>query len=634
MAVLAAGVWRYHTFMSDDAFISLRYADRFLHGLGLTWNDGEVVEGYTNLLWVLGCALLGSFGLDLVWAARVLGFVGTAGAVAAILWAYRGDTIRESLPGITGGLAVAVAGPVVVWTFGGLEQPLLAGLLAWAIALAFPLLEDEKPRTPQVLLTGVFLGLVVLTRADGAIFTLAACLGVLAAKGLKRGSVRLAIALAIVPAAFFLGQLAFRMAYYGEWVPNSAFAKVGFTATRLWNGIQYLMGAIYLGGLVVPAFLAFRITDEPSRSRARFLGVMLATWLVYIVVVGGDLFPGRRHLVPAIIPLAYLAAIYFTSRVPREGSLRSAAQAAGLCLLAIFVGQMADPENARAYHEKWEWDGEAVGGTLATAFAAQKPLLAADPAGCLPYFSRLPSVDMLGINDRYLAHNRPPDFGTGYLGHELGNGAYVLSRKPDLVLFNDPSGSRKPNFRSGTEMMSDPRGEFASTFRPVTLECDRPRHVVSLIWMRTEGGAIGIRRSEQRIQIPGHLFSDNEESRARLDPEGRIGVTVLPHTFAEFSGLPVPPGTWTIRIVGSGIASLYVEDTRTGNTVASGGSGSSFQLEGESPVKLTMMLRTLEQDGAHVRELVLERAASTQDARPRPRRTEYRVPAAGDPSPP
>ena len=43
----------------DDAFISLRYAERFVAGDGLTWTDGEAVEGYSNLAWVLLCAALG-----------------------------------------------------------------------------------------------------------------------------------------------------------------------------------------------------------------------------------------------------------------------------------------------------------------------------------------------------------------------------------------------------------------------------------------------------------------------------------------------------------------------------------------------------------------------------------------------
>jgi len=608
-AALAIGTWVYRQFMADDAFISLRYAERLLQGHGLTWNDGEAVEGYTNLLWILGCALLGKLGLDLVWAARVLGLLGTTAAIAAIIWTYRASTFREAFPGFAGGLAVAVAGPIVVWTFGGLEQPLLAGLLAWAVALSFPLLEEVRPRTVTILLPGLFLGLIVLTRADGALFTFAACLGLLAARGLNRERLRIAALYVAVPALFFLGQLAFRQVTYHEWLPNSAFAKVGFSFVRAWTGAQYVVGVIYLASLVVPAVLAFRAADaEPLRGRARFLGVVLAVWLGYLILVGGDIFPGRRHLVPAVILFAYLATVFLARRIPSNRSLQPTVGATALCLSALFVLQVVDPMNVRARQERWEWDGEVVGGLLAKAFGSKRPLLAVDPAGCLPYFSKLPSVDMLGINDHYLAHHRPKDFGMGPLGHELGDGAYVLSRKPDLVLFNLPTGGREATMRSGLEMTTDPRGEFVSTFRPVTIESAPPRRVVSIIWMRTEGGRIGVQRSERRIQIPGYLFSDNEESRARLDSQDRLGVEVFPLAPAALSGLLVPPGVWTVRIDGSGGAvTPGVVNTDTGDALNPGEAGSTFRTAG-GPIHVTISLWTMERAGAHVREVVLERA--------------------------
>ena len=112
MALLAAHAWSYRHFMVDDAFISLRYADRFVRGLGLTWHDGEVVEGYSNLLWILCCSLLGKLGMNLVVAARVLGFAGSAGAIAALVWAERGPTIRQAFPGLVGALALAASGSI------------------------------------------------------------------------------------------------------------------------------------------------------------------------------------------------------------------------------------------------------------------------------------------------------------------------------------------------------------------------------------------------------------------------------------------------------------------------------------------------------------------------------------------
>src|ERR1700742_3826290 len=68
LAIHAAHYW---PFFSDDAFISLRYAQRFAHGEGLTWTAGERVEGYTDLLWVLLLGAVSKLGVDLMVAARV-----------------------------------------------------------------------------------------------------------------------------------------------------------------------------------------------------------------------------------------------------------------------------------------------------------------------------------------------------------------------------------------------------------------------------------------------------------------------------------------------------------------------------------------------------------------------------------
>src|ERR1044072_2429548 len=43
--------------LCDDAYISFRYADNLVHGLGLVYNAGERVEGYSNFLWTMGIAL-------------------------------------------------------------------------------------------------------------------------------------------------------------------------------------------------------------------------------------------------------------------------------------------------------------------------------------------------------------------------------------------------------------------------------------------------------------------------------------------------------------------------------------------------------------------------------------------------
>ncbi len=125
LAALAFHAKRYYPFVSDDALISLRYAERLMEGRGLTWNDGEWVEGYSNLLWVLACALLGWLGIDLVVALRVLGLLGMGAAIAAIVCCFAPKDPRSALPALAGSLGMALTGSFAIWSVGGLEQQLI-----------------------------------------------------------------------------------------------------------------------------------------------------------------------------------------------------------------------------------------------------------------------------------------------------------------------------------------------------------------------------------------------------------------------------------------------------------------------------------------------------------------------------
>src|SRR5262245_48485983 len=44
-------------FASEDAYITFRYAHHLASGLGLTYNAGQRVMGFTSLPWTLWCAL-------------------------------------------------------------------------------------------------------------------------------------------------------------------------------------------------------------------------------------------------------------------------------------------------------------------------------------------------------------------------------------------------------------------------------------------------------------------------------------------------------------------------------------------------------------------------------------------------
>jgi hypothetical protein len=109
-------------------------------------------------------------------------------------------------------------------------------------------------------------------------------------------------------------------------------------------------------------------------------------------------------------------------------------------LVSFVRHQDACPENQQAIDERFEFNGQVIGLMLKKGFGRFQPVVAVSASGCIPYWSELPSIDMLGLNDHYLPRHPPENFGQGWIGHELRDDNYIFSRQPDLVIFHTGSG--------------------------------------------------------------------------------------------------------------------------------------------------------------------------------------------------
>src|SRR5438477_266217 len=107
---------------SDDAYISFRYARNLNEGLGLVYNAGERVEGYSNFLWTLWSAL----GLRLGFAPEawthawgIACFAMTIAILGGLVWRRVGSGAPGWLP--FSALALAAHRDMCVFATGGLE---------------------------------------------------------------------------------------------------------------------------------------------------------------------------------------------------------------------------------------------------------------------------------------------------------------------------------------------------------------------------------------------------------------------------------------------------------------------------------------------------------------------------------
>ena len=287
-------------FLTDDAFISFRYTRNLLEGHGLVFNPGEYVEGYTNFLWILELAALwGIFGVRPEHAAPWLSVAYTIGTVAAMLWwVVRLPALRNR--GLVGWMALGLlcsSATFAVWTSGGGLETRQFTFFITAAVVCLCLYRDRRW---GLLAASLSLAAAELTRPEGLLLA-ACCFGWFAVQRLVRerkisaSLIRDMILLVAPFAALVAAHYLFRYAYYGEWLPNTYYAK----HVRPWyeSGFRYLLSAALETGLYILlplAFLALRSRWQMHRDVVYALALLcVAAHMAYLLPIGGDHFEYR-----------------------------------------------------------------------------------------------------------------------------------------------------------------------------------------------------------------------------------------------------------------------------------------------------------------------------------------------------
>jgi arabinofuranosyltransferase len=438
-----AGLWVHaglRDFVSDDAFITFRYARNLLDGHGLVYNTGERVEGFSSPLHVLLVSAMGWFGLDLVAVGRGLGLL-AAGVITVLagVWAARSLEFPWSIPGAALAAGLVAANPsVAIWSLGGLETTVYAALI-----LACPLPLFLGPAGSRAFVgSSVIAALATWTRPEGAVTFAALTVAFMTSRSVPR---RRRLTAIVAGALIFAGVvgiwIVFRVFYYGELLPNTYYVKSAFTSSHLVRGWDYLRGFLAMSW-VPPAFAFAAIAVARDRPGARLLGVVLGAQILTVLLVGGDGLPAYRFLVPAVAPLAVLAALgadvvrEWASRLGRAVSWVTAAA----CLALVALVPHVPRDNQFVLYEgqkEFEIPTLTLAGKWLREGVPEETVIATVPIGAVGYYSELPVIDMLGLTDRHIANRKVGRLGSGWAGHEKTDGGYVLSRRPDLLLLGN-----------------------------------------------------------------------------------------------------------------------------------------------------------------------------------------------------
>ncbi|MBP8130601.1 MAG: hypothetical protein KA184_13565 [Candidatus Hydrogenedentes bacterium] len=436
----------------DDAYISMRYAENFAAGKGLVYNEGERVEGYTTFLWVVLLSA-GSFaGLNLETFAQTLGIVFSLGALLLTARAHRFIPGLSVWTSLLATVFLGTCGLFTTWFMAGMETPLVAFCCLLAVLVNEQV--RTRPRTPGLhVLLGVCCTCAAMSRPDaGLIFAVLALDRFFDALRARDVSFLLfPLTFTVLFGAYFY----WRYTYYGYVFPNTFYVKVGGTWAQALRGMDYtgrFLGAAFC--ILAPVLAAFLIPGRAFEAAGlrRVLLVIAALHVAYVTTVGGDFMPSFRFYA-SIFPLICLLAAFAVRacRPPAIVALLFTALVIGHNVLMIVehrdIGDRAGKGNVGRL-------GKRVGEWLREN-APPDAVLATNTAGSIPFFSKLTTIDMLGLCDAVIAHRELP-IGYGTPGHEKGDGRYVLSRLPDYVQFGSSTGAASPAFLGDRELYNIP----------------------------------------------------------------------------------------------------------------------------------------------------------------------------------
>ncbi len=415
---------------AEDAAILMRYAEHLAQGHGIVWNIGEKpVDGATDFLYMVVVAGVAKAGVPVESAARLVSLIAHLLTVALV---YLG--IRQ-LHGSSRWLALAsaaylAAGPGAAYIATGFGTPFFAlfacGTWYWATRLSQG---DKRPLAAGMFAVfGLFMG---LTRPEGVLFAIFMLVAVTYMLGFRQSR---GIILRFVAIFVLLGGTYFlwRWAYFGHPLPNPYYVK-GREVLYLYSlslSIRYVALLLLPFIPVLAAGYVFWAPDVVRRTT--FLLIPVLAFTAVWIFLANTMNYYMRFQYP-ILPLVLLSWPPLFEQLLRQIQWRRHLDSgvpwhARLAIVAALFA-LGGAYYLYALHGRFgnnSRDSRYNVGMLLSAYADKDYTIAASEAGLIPFYSRWRSIDVLGLNDQWVAHN-------GAITAD-----YLARQKPHVIMFHAP----------------------------------------------------------------------------------------------------------------------------------------------------------------------------------------------------
>ena len=305
--IIFIGVVVLLAWQSDDAYHAYAMAKNLVDGNGFVYNIGERATASSCPLFTLVVAFGYLFIRHMFLVSLLICVIFSSIAYSIVIHDFCKDKIQVFAAFFT--LLCSIS--FISYTTSGLENSMLFFLAALFLKEYF---KTEKYNAKQMLYLAVLISLIAMTRMDAVLMFIPMILYVYL---MKRENVTFVKAVGIGMAGLspFIIWEFFSLFYYGFFVPNTAFVKLGTNIPKkeyFVRGFLYVFNTLICDPIVlfVP-FVAVILLLMTKKFRYVHLGLGVLLYGIYIIYIGGDFMMGRHFTVMFL--MSVIGCIYFTN---------------------------------------------------------------------------------------------------------------------------------------------------------------------------------------------------------------------------------------------------------------------------------------------------------------------------------
>lgn len=296
---------------SDDAYHAYIMAKNLVEGNGFVYNIGERATASSCPLFTLVVAFVYFFIRKMFIASLLVCIVLSAWAFSIVVHSF----CKNKTEIIVASVILIMSNAFMSYTSAGLENCQLFFLAALFLKEYF---SHDKYNTKSLLYLAVLISLIAMTRMDAVLMFVPM---VVFAYLLKRDNVSFikCVGLGIIGLLPFVMWELFSLFYYGFFVPNTAFVKLGTNIPKieyLKRGIQYLLNTLVCDPLVIVIpFVAILFVIAYRRLEYIMLSLGVILYGIYVIYIGGDFMMGRHFTVMFFMSVICILKIFSKEKI-------------------------------------------------------------------------------------------------------------------------------------------------------------------------------------------------------------------------------------------------------------------------------------------------------------------------------